>query len=380
LSNCQLTVTDHIRGNTMKQANANDKSIEGVLDQQETLLIVDDEAAIRRVLCKKLSREGYQCEEADTAEQALNRLATSPIVLVILDIKMPGKSGIELLPEIKSGYPDTAVIMATAITDINVAIQCLKQGADDYLCKPFNLEEVSLAVQRALEKRRLKLEIREYQQFLEEKVEEQTGEIRKIFLGAIEALVSALEAKDKYTGGHSRRVTEIALALGNELGLSAQDVEDLRWGSLLHDVGKIAVDQLVQNKPGKLTREEYEHIMTHAHIGADIVRPVVNGKIVEMIEHHHDRYDGNGLHQVIAGNDIPLEARILAVADAFDAMTSDRPYRPAMSITEAIDEIKRCAGTQFDPAVVTAFLKTSATEVMATQSGRSQSGVPDSHQ
>jgi len=345
----------------MKQAKANEKSIEGMLDQRETLLIVDDEAAIRKLLCQKLSREGYQFKEANNAEQALNMLETSPIALVILDIKMPGKSGIELIPEIKSSYPDTAVIMATAVTDVNAAIQCLKQGADDYLFKPFNLEELSLAVQRALEKRQLQLEIKEYQQYLEDKVEEQTKEIRKLFLGAIEALVAALEAKDKYTGGHSRRVTEIALALGNELGLSAKDMEDLRWGSLLHDVGKIAVDQLVQNKPGKLTDEEYEHIMTHARIGADIVRPIVNGKIVEMIEHHHDHYDGSGLHQVIAGNDIPLEARILAVADAFDAMTSDRPYRPAMSIAEAIDEVKRCAGNQFDPDIVAAFLKTAKT-------------------
>jgi putative two-component system response regulator len=349
----------------MKQANASGKSMEVILDQQETLLIVDDEAAIRRVLCQKLSREGYRCEEADGDEQTMNTLTTSPIALVILDIKMPGKSGIELLPEIKSGYHDTAVIMATAVTDVNVAIQCLKQGADDYICKPFNLEEVSLSVQRALEKRRLRLEIREYQQFLEERVEEQTREIRKIFLGAIEALVTALEAKDKYTGGHSRRVTEIALALGNELGLSAKDMEDLRWASLLHDIGKIAVDQIIQNKPAKLTPEEYEHIMTHAHIGAEIVRPVVNGKISEMIEHHHDHYNGNGLHQIIARNDIPLGARIIAVADAFDAMISDRPYRSAMSVAEAIDEIKNGAGTQFDPAVVNAFLKTG--EMAATR-------------
>jgi putative two-component system response regulator len=330
----------------------------GMTSQQEILLIVDDEAAIRSLLRQKLSREGYRCEEANGAEQVLNTLATNPIALVIMDIKMPGKSGTELLPDIKSGYPDTAVIMATAVNDINVAIQCLKQGADDYLCKPFNLEEVSLAVQKALDKRRLQIEIREYQQYLEEKVEEQMIEMRKLFLGSIEALVSALEAKDKYTGGHSRRVTEIALALGNELGLTPQDMEDLRWGSLLHDTGKIAIDQIIQNKPGKLTREEYEHIMTHAHVGANIVRPIVNEKIVEMIEHHHDHYDGNGLHQVIAGSDIPLGARILAVADAFDAMISDRPYRSAMPITDIVEEIKHCAGTQFDPIVVAAFLNT----------------------
>ena len=335
----------------MKQANASGESIQ----VPETLLIVDDEAGIRKVLHQKLAREGYRCKEAATAEKALDILAASPIALVILDIRLPGKSGTELLPEIKSGYPDTAVVMATVISKVSVATQCLKQGADDYICKPFDLDEVTLSIQRALEKRSLRLKIKEYQQYLEEKVEEQTLEISNIFLGAIEALASALEAKDKYTGGHSRRVGEIALALGTELGLSAQDLEDLRWGSLLHDVGKIAVDQLIQNKPGSLTSEEYEHIMIHTSVGADIVRPVVNEKITEMIEHHHDHYDGYGLNQVVAGKDIPLGARILAVADAFDALTSDRPYRPAVSREEALDEIKRCVGTQFDPVVANAF-------------------------
>jgi len=324
--------------------------------RRERLLIVDDEAAIRQLLNRKLSREGYQCEEAGSAEQALNMLAANSTALVILDIKMPGRSGIELLPEIKLAHPDTAVVMATAVTEISVAIQCLKQGADDYICKPFNLDELALGVQRSLEKRNLQLKIREYQEYLQDKVEEQTGEIRRLFLGAIEALVCALEAKDRYTGGHSRRVTETALALGDELGLSADDMEDLRWGSLLHDVGKIAVDQLIQNKPGRLTHEEYEHIMIHAHVGAGIVQPVVNDRVVEMIQHHHDHYDGSGLHQVVAGSDIPLAARILAVADAFDAMTSDRPYRPAMSREEALNEIKRCVTTQFDPLVAEAFL------------------------
>ena len=326
--------------------------------QRETLLIVDDEVSIRKLLRRKLSGEVYQCEEAGTAVQALNMLANNPIALVMLDIKMPGKSGIEILSDVKSGYPDTVVIMATAIIDINVAIQCLKQGAEDYICKPFNLEELSLAVQRALDRRHLQLELREYQQFLEEKVEEQTDEIRKVFLGAIEALVSALEAKDRYTGGHSRRVTKLSLALGNELGLAAKDMEELRWASLLHDIGKIAIDQSIQNKSGKLTPEEYDHIMTHTHAGALIVQPLVNGKISEMIEHHHDRYDGSGPHQIIAGSGIPLGARIIAIADAFDAMTSDRPYRSAMSVEEAMREIQRGARTQFDPTIINAFIKT----------------------
>jgi len=341
----------------------------------ETFLIVDDEDIIRRVLNLKLSGQGYVCEEANNAQQALRVLETVPVALILLDIKMPGKSGIELLPEIKEAYPDTAVIMATAVNDIDIAVQCLKQGADDYVCKPFNLEEVSLAVQKALEKRRLQLEIRDYQQFLEERIEEQKIEMRRLFLGAIDALVFALEAKDKYTGGHSRRVSEIAVAVGKELGLSTQDMEDLRWGSLLHDIGKIAIDEAVQNKPGKLTFEEYEHIMTHAHVGASIVGPVVNGKITKMIEHHHDHYNGSGLHQIVSGRDIPLEARILAVADAFDAMTSSRPYRGAMSIAQAVEEIRRCADTQFDPTVVTAFLRTVQTATPQTRD--LQGGAPN---
>ena len=345
--------------------------------QQETLLIVDDEAGIRRLLRQKLSGQGYHCKEAGNSEQILYTLETDSVALVILDIKMPGKSGIELLPQIKSGYPDTSVIMATAINEVDVAVQCLKQGADDYICKPFNLEELSLAVKRALEKRHLLLEIREYQQYLEERIEEQTGQLRKLFLSAIEALVSALEAKDEYTGGHSRRVTDIALAIGNELGLSARDMEDLRWGSLLHDIGKVAADPAIQNKPGKLTREEYEHIMTHVPVGFEIVRPLVNEQITQMIEHHHDHYNGGGLHQLIVGDDIPLGARILAIADAFDAMISDRPYRSAMSMTQIVEEIKRCAGTQFDPIVVAAFLNTVG--LTNTEAQSPENGPPGTH-
>ena len=325
---------------------------------ERRVLIVDDEPLIRRLLQVKFSRQGYHCEEASSSGEALEKLKTYPADLIMLDMKMPGKSGIELLPELKASYPNTAVIMATAVAEANLAIQCMRLGADDYITKPFNLDEVALNVEKTLEKRMLEQQIKGYQQQLQQKVDLQTVEIRTLFLGSIEALVFALEAKDKYTAGHSRRVTEIALAIGRELNFSEEDLENLRWGSLLHDVGKIAVDQLIQNKPGKLTPAEYEHIMIHAHVGAGIVKPVVNDKVAAIVEHHHDYYNGAGLHQVVAGEDIPLGARILAVADAYDAMTSDRPYRLGMPTEEARQEIKRCICTQFDQVVANVFLKT----------------------
>jgi len=221
------------------------------------------------------------------------------------------------------------------------------------------------------------LDIAEYWQHLEERVEEQMEGNQKLFLGAIQALVLALESKDKYTAGHSHRVTDLAIVIGHELGLSPNELDDLRWAALLHDVGKIAVSPAVQNKPGELTPEEYRHIMIHAHVGAGIVEPVVNGDITKIIEHHHDRYDGSGLNQVVAGEEIPLGSRILAIADTFDAMTSDRPYRPAMLPKEATAEIKRCAGTQFDPSVVTAFLRIPIAELISTQWQNSLSHTVD---
>jgi len=237
----------------------------------------------------------------------------------------------------------------------------MRLGADDYITKPFNLDEVTINVEKTLEKLRLEQRIKEYQDQLQQKADQQTGEIRTLFLGSIESLVFALEAKDKNTAGHSKRVREISLILGRELHLAESDLDNLRWGSLLHDVGKIAVDQFIQNKPGKLTPAEYEHIMIHAQVGAGIVKPVVNMSVVAIIEHHHDHYDGSGLHQLVKGEDIPLGARILAVADAFDAMTSNRPYRPAMPEEAARQEIERCLGAQFDPVVARAFLDSDIT-------------------
>jgi len=327
-------------------------------EKQKTILIVDDEEVIRRLLHQKLSGEGYHCEEAGSAEQALDRLRSNTVELVILDIKMPGKSGIELLPEIEAGYPDTAVIMATAITDTSTAIQCMKQGAYDYLTKPFDLDEVILSVVRALEKRRLELENRDYRQHLEQKVEEQAQKIRASFFSAITALAYALEAKDKYTSGHSQRVTEISVAIAKELGMPRNSIEKIRLAGLIHDIGKIGVKESVLNKPGKLTDEEYQHIKSHCDVGERILTPIVEDEeILKAVRHHHERYDGRGYPDGLSDEQIPLGARILAVADTYDALTSERPYREAMSTETAFAEIERGKGTQFDPEVTNAFLR-----------------------
>ena len=327
-------------------------------EKQKTILIVDDEEVIRRLLHQKLSGEGYRCEEAGSAKQALDRLRSNTIELVILDIKMPGKSGIELLPEIEAGYPDTAVIMATAITDTSTAIQCMKQGAYDYLTKPFDLDEVILSVVRALEKRRLELENRDYRQHLEQKVEEQAQKIRASFFSAITALAYALEAKDKYTSGHSQRVTEISVAIAKELGMPRNSIEKIRLAGLIHDIGKIGVKESVLNKPGKLTDEEYQHIKSHCDVGERILTPIVEDEeILKAVRHHHERYDGRGYPDGLSDEQIPLGARILAVADTYDALTSERPYREAMSTETAFAEIERGKGTQFDPEVTNAFLR-----------------------
>ena len=350
------------------------------------ILVVDDEETIRRLLCQKLSASGYQCYEAGNADQALDKLQCSPVELVVLDIRMPGKSGMELLPEIRASYPDTAVIMATAITDASIAIQCMKQGAYDYVAKPLNLDEVLLSIERALEKRRLELENRDYQQHLEQRVEQQAQKIRVSFLNAITALVYALEAKDRYTSGHSQRVAEISAAIAGELGIPQEGIEKIKLAGLIHDLGKIGVRESVLHKPGRLTHEEYRHVISHCEIGERILRPIVeDSEILKMVRHHHERYDGSGYPDGLYAKQIPSgakilavaeafldiereraretlsqDASILAVADAYDAMTSDRPYRAALPAAEALREIKRGAGSQFDPEVVAAFLRTMA--------------------
>ncbi len=322
----------------------------------EGILIVDDEESVRRLLNNRLTNEGYQCLEAANASQALDELRRKKISLVMLDIKMPGKSGVELLPEIKSGYPATSVIMITATADMQTAIQCMKQGAYDYVIKPFELDVITIGVGRALEQRRLILENKEYQQRLEEKVSEQANKIRASFLNAITALVYALEAKDAYTSGHSRKVADLSATIARALNLPRSQIDKLRLAGLLHDIGKIGVQESVLNKPGRLTDTEFEQVKRHPVIGEHILSPIVDAaEILEAVRNHHEHYNGKGYPDGLQKDEISLDARILAVSDAYDAMTSERPYRKSMSADAARDEIARHKGTQFDPEIADTF-------------------------
>lgn len=327
----------------------------------ENILVVDDEEGIRRILAHKLSGMGYHCLESSDAFQALEILKKEIIGLVILDMKMPGKSGLEILPEIRKSFPQTSVIMATAVSDINTVVESMKLGAYDYLTKPFNLTEVGMSANRALEKRRLEIALNDYHDHLQQKVDEQSKVIRNSFLNAITSLAFALDAKDSYTNGHSVRVSEVSVKVAKELGLPDDQVEKIRIAGLIHDIGKIGIPETLLNKTDKLSEEEFRRIQAHSVIGEHILNPVVDDFVVlSMVRHHHERFDGRGYPDGLSGNQIPIGARILTVVDSYDAMTSDRPYRKAIPLEMVIKEIERNRGTQFDTSVVDAFMKITA--------------------
>jgi len=327
----------------------------------EKILVVDDLASIRKIVFRKLTSEGFSCEEAPDGETALEILAKEEFGLVLLDVSMPGKVGTDVLSEVITHYPDLSVIMVTSRDDAETVIETMKMGACDYIIKPVNLNELPIRVRKALDRRRLILENKEYRLHLEDKVKEQTEKIHNTFLNSITSLAFALEARDKYTSGHSQRVSKIALLICRRLGLGQDYVEKVTLAGLVHDIGKIGIKEAILMKTDHLTEEEYSHIMAHSVIGEHILRPAIDDQeILKIVRHHHERYNGSGYPDGLSRQQIPLGARILAVADIYDAMTSDRPYRKAMSPVSAIDELKKQTRHMFDPVVVDAFFQISS--------------------
>jgi response regulator RpfG family c-di-GMP phosphodiesterase len=326
-------------------------------ESKATIMIVDDEARVRDIISRKLTAEGYKCITAPDGSSALTKVQKYQVDLVLLDVIMPRKSGTAVLRELRSRYEDIAVIMVTAVSDIETAIKLMKMGAYDYIIKPIDLNVLSISVDRALEKRRLLLENKSYRLHLEDKLKEQTITIRESFLYAFKALAFALEARDEYTSGHSERVTELAVTIAEGMSISQDMIQKIRLAGLVHDIGKIGVKETILNKPEPLTAEEYSHVQSHCETGSRILLPIVDDdEILDIVIHHHERYDGKGYPDRLSGEQTSLGARIVAVADAYDAMTSTRPYRDALSIEEAIDEIQKNKGSQFDPDIADVFV------------------------
>jgi putative nucleotidyltransferase with HDIG domain len=326
------------------------------------LLIVDDEVEVRGVL-RDLLGDTYECSEAASAEEALTRLRQNNYQLVISDITMSGMTGLEMIPHAKVASPDTVIVMISGMQTIESAINALRLGAFDYLMKPFDLRQAEAAVARALEHHELVAAKRRYENHLEELVDQRTAELDRAldslenaYRSTLRALTSALETRDAETHGHSERVVTFSLRLGREYGLAAAEMKALEFGSLLHDIGKIGVPDAILRKPAKLTDEEWVRMREHPMHGQQILRGI---KFLEgaakVVAQHHEKWDGSGYPLGLKTEDIDICARIFSVADAFDAITSDRVYRQGRPYEAAAGELNEWSGRQFDPRVVEAF-------------------------
>lgn len=329
------------------------------------ILIVDDEEMIRELLCATLAREGHYCFQAGNADEGQIILLNERIDIALLDIMMPGRSGVELLQEVKKIHPDSCVLMVTALSDMDTALTCIHLGADDYIVKPFNIDRIIVTVKNSLEKQQLVKENRDYRTNLELKVEEQTTEIRSAMMEVsqayehtLTALVRALDAREKETGSHSERVMNYTSLLAKAMGVCEPEMSIMAKGALLHDIGKIGISDNILLKPGKLTEEEWLEMKKHPRVGCDILAGInyFRGAAAFVLA-HHERYDGTGYPLGLLREQIPLSARIFTLVDTLDAMTSDRPYRKALSYEAVQAEVARCSGSQFDPAIVKIFLE-----------------------
>ena len=334
-----------------------------------TILIVDDEPNIREYVKELLEEQGgYEIITASNGKEALELFLKNrdKIAIIMSDIKMPVMDGLEFLKEVKLIEPDAVVIMISALNDIKSAINAMDRGAYTYITKPFKMSELLIVVKRAIEKRKLLIENKRYQLHLEELVKARTKELEKaykeldeVFNSTLLTLVNALDARDTETEGHSERVTYYTLELAKNMGIKDEKfLKTLKIAALLHDIGKIGIPDGILRKPGKLTEEEWQIMKQHPMLGYKILKNIKQLKdVAEIVLHHHERYDGTGYPAGLKGEEIPLGSRIFSVADTIDAMTSDRPYRKALSFEETAEELKKWSGKQFDPKVVEAFFK-----------------------
>jgi cyclic di-GMP phosphodiesterase len=328
------------------------------------ILVVDDELATRKLLTVMLGEAGLPCKAAACAEEGLMALETEPVDAVLSDLQMPGTSGMAFLAEVRRRYRHLAFLMMTGVDDIRVGIEAMKKGADDYLVKPLQIEVVMASLERALEKKRLEKELENYRLHLEEMVKERTGQleaalwrVERGYEHTLEALGAAIDLRDSETSGHSRRVTLYSTRIAKELGLAEHELKTIAMGAWLHDIGKLAIPDAILLKPGALTEEEWIVMRSHAQLGFDLVKRIAFlADAAEIVLTHHERCDGSGYPRGLKTADIPIGARIFAVADTVDAMTSDRPYRLALSFEEAHDEIRRGSGSRYDSRVTDVFL------------------------
>jgi response regulator RpfG family c-di-GMP phosphodiesterase len=329
---------------------------------ENRILIVDDEPEIRKLLSDFFC-DSYECLQADSAESALAEIKRRNFAVVISDVCLPGMTGLEMIPQIAAQSPETRVIVISGQQTVEDAINALRAGAFDYILKPFDLLQVEAAVRRAAEHFELKVIKRRYDLHLEELVAERTAEldlaldeVENSYRSTLKALVQALETRDFETHGHSERVVTFSLRLAYELDLDAEQMRSLEFGAMLHDIGKIGVPDAVLRKPAALNDAEWAKMRLHPLHGQQILRgiPFLKGAI-KLVGQHHEKWDGTGYPLGLKGEEIDLNARIFAVVDAFDAIVSDRVYRAGRSYEEALAEIERCSGKQFDPEIVAAF-------------------------
>lgn len=329
------------------------------------ILVVDDESHVRSMIAATLEHQGYEVLAAESGRQAAEMMARARFDLVLTDIVMQDGNGLALLERIRADFPGLPVVMVSAIHDISVAIDSMRRGAYDYLLKPFERDHLMATVLRALEHRQALEENQNYQLSLEQVVQARTEMLRQAmddlehsYDVTLEALGDALDLKDSETEGHSKRVTAYTIALARAMGIKPAEIKVIARGAFLHDIGKMAIPDEILRKPGALNEEEQRIMREHCTQGYHILRKIpFLSEAAEIVFSHQEHFDGSGYPNSLRGAEIPIGARIFAVADALDAITSDRPYRKARSFDEAREEVLRCSGTQFDPAVVEVFLK-----------------------